>query len=49
MYFIFSTCSRYKVNHKLSQNQIWDMWQSWTEIEYYSVAYFEHITEFDAL
>ena len=24
------------------------MWQSWTEIEYYSVAYFEHITEFDA-
>ena len=24
------------------------MWQSWIEIEYYSVAYFEHITEFDA-
>ena len=24
-------------------------WQSWIEIEYYSVAYFEHITEFDVL
>ena len=25
------------------------MWQSWIEIEcFYSVAYFEHITEFDA-
>ena len=26
-----------------------DMWQSLIEIEYYSVAYFERITEFDAL
>ena len=25
------------------------MWQSRVDIEYYSVAYFEHITEFDAL
>ena len=25
------------------------VWQSRIEIEYYSVAYFEHITEFDAL
>ena len=25
------------------------MWQSWIEIEYYSVAYFERITEFDVL
>ena len=25
------------------------MWQSRIEIEYYSVTYFEHITEFDAL
>ena len=25
------------------------MWQSRIEIEYYSVAYFKHITEFDAL
>ena len=25
------------------------MWQSQVEIEYYSVAYFERITEFDAL
>ena len=24
-------------------------WQSWIEIEYYSVAYFEHITEFHTL
>ena len=23
------------------------MWQSWIEIEYYSVAYFERITKFD--
>ena len=30
----------YKVTH---------MWQSQIEIEYYSVAYFECITEFDAL
>ena len=27
----------------------YNMWQSQIEIEYYSVAYFEHITEFDAL
>ena len=26
----------------------WHMWQSRIEIEYYSVAYFERITEFDA-
>jgi len=25
------------------------MWQSRIEMEYYSVAYFEHITEFDTL
>ena len=25
------------------------MWQSQIEIKYYSIAYFEHITEFDAL
>ena len=25
------------------------MWQSRIEIEYYSIAYFERITEFDAL
>ena len=25
------------------------MWQSWIEIEYYSIAYFDRITEFDAL
>ena len=25
------------------------MWQSWIEIKYYSVVYFERITEFDAL
>ena len=25
------------------------VWQSWIEIEYYSVAYFERITEFDML
>ena len=25
------------------------MWQSWIEIEYYSVVYFECITEFDTL
>ena len=25
------------------------VWQSWIEIQYYSVAYFERITEFDAL
>ena len=26
-----------------------NMWQSWIEFEYYSVAYFEDITEFDVL
>ena len=26
-----------------------EMWQSQVEIEYYSVAYFERITKFDAL
>ena len=25
------------------------MWQSWVEIKHYSVAYFEHITAFEAL
>ena len=25
------------------------MWQSWMEIKYYSVTYFERITKFDAL
>ena len=25
------------------------LWQSWIEIEYYSVVYFERITEFDTL
>ena len=25
------------------------MWQSWIEIEYYSVTYFKRITEFDML
>ena len=25
------------------------MWQSWIEIEYYPVEYFERITKFDAL
>ena len=28
---------------------VFDVWQSRIEIEYYSVAYFERITEFDAL
>jgi len=27
----------------------WDMLQSQIEIQYYSIAYFERITEFDAL
>ena len=25
------------------------MWQSWVEIKYYSVAYFERVTVFEAL
>ena len=25
------------------------MWQSWVEIEHYFVAYFDHITAFEAL
>ena len=25
------------------------MWQSWVEIEHYSVAYFDHVTVFKAL
>ena len=28
---------------------VWYMWQSWIEIEYYSVMYFKCITEFDTL
>ena len=25
------------------------MWQSWVDIEYYSVVYFNHVTTFEAL
>jgi len=25
------------------------MWQSWVEIEHYSIAYFDHIAVFEAL
>ena len=39
----FSTCVTKRLHFK------WYMWQSRIEIEYYSVAYFECITEFDAL
>ena len=31
------------------ERQEYYMWQSWIEIEYYSVVYFERITKFDAL
>ena len=34
---------------KYTKQGIYHMWQSRIEIEYYSVAYSEHITEFDAL
>ena len=33
----------------LTEQNYMYMWQSRIEIEYYSVAYFKHITEFDAL
>jgi len=39
----------HKTNHKSQVTSQLDtqMWQSQIEIEYYSVAYFERITEFD--
>ena len=39
----------YGLNLVSATQHIQHMWQSQIEIEYYSVAYFERIAEFDAL
>ena len=36
-------------DNTISNSEQMDMWQSWVEIKYYSVTYFECITELDAL
>ena len=38
------------IHHSSEHEVAWEhLWQSQIEIEYYSVVYFERITEFDAL
>ena len=43
---MYNTYSLYTHTHA---QHVMQLWQSWVEIEHYSVAYFDHITAFVAL
>ena len=49
MFLYLKMYEQTKANRKYTSEDLCYMWQSRVEIEHYSVAYFEHITAFEAL